>query len=141
MASGSEGRAMRRRQFLGILSGAAASLPTMAYAQRTERPKIVGMVSAFSPSDITPLLEAFKVKLRELGWKEGVNVQFDIRLASGDLAALTTTAKELSQRRPDIVVIQGSPALTAARDQIRATPIVFLLVTDPVGLGFVKSLK
>jgi putative ABC transport system substrate-binding protein len=131
---------MRRRQFLGILSGAAASWPVTANAQRAQRPKIVGMLSAFSAAEMNPLQEVFKAKLTELGWKEGESVEVDLRLTSGNAVALATAARELGQRRPDIIVTQGSPALAASQANTSGVPIVFMLVADPVGLGFVKSL-
>lgn len=131
---------MKRRQFLGILGGAAVSWSATADAQRAERPKIVGMLSAFSASEMNPLQVVFKAKLRDLGWKEGENLEVDLRLTSGDAGALAAAAKELGHRRPDIIVTQGSPALAATQANTRAVPIVFMLVADPVGLGFVKSL-
>lgn len=131
---------MKRREFIGILGGAVASWPVPAYAQRAERSKVVGMVSAFSVSEMGPLREAFSRKLNALGWREGENVEVDLRLTSGDSSSLADAARSLAQRRPDVIVTQGSPALLAVREQVRAIPIVFMLVADPVGLGFVKSL-
>jgi putative ABC transport system substrate-binding protein len=132
---------MRRRAFLGLFAGWTASLCRTARAQQRERRKIVGMVSGFSEREMKPLREALVGKLRELGWNEGDNLDFDLRLTGGNLAAMVDAASSLTQRRPDVIVAQGSPALAAVQRHSGAIPVVFMLVSDPVGLGLIESLS
>jgi putative ABC transport system substrate-binding protein len=131
---------MRRRLFLGMIVGWTASLCRMVFAQQRER-RTVGMVSAFDESEFKPLRDAMVGKLRELGWREGDNLDFDLRLTNGNLAAMAEAAGSLAQRGTDIIVAQGSPALTAVQKHSGAIPVVFMLVSDPVGLGFIQSLS
>lgn len=131
---------MRRREFIGALSGWAVFRSLEAHAQQRERKKLVGIVSAFSEAEMKPLRATFVSKLGALGWKEGDNLELDVRLARGTPAALAEAAAALAQRQPDVIVAQGSPALTAVQAQRNAIPVVFLLVSDPVALGFVKTL-
>jgi ABC-type uncharacterized transport system substrate-binding protein len=132
---------MRRRVFLGMFVGWTASLCRMAFAQQRERRKTVGMISAFDEREFKPLRDAMVGKLRELGWREGDNLDFDLRLTNGNLAAIAEAAGSLAQRGTDIIVAQGSPALTAVQKHSGAIPVVFMLVSDPVGLGFIQSLS
>jgi putative ABC transport system substrate-binding protein len=131
---------MRRREFIGALCGWTAFRSLEAHAQQRERQKLVGIVSAFSEAEMKPLRATFVGKLSALGWKEADNLEVDLRLARGTPAALAEAAAALAQRQPDVIVAQGSPALTAVQAHRNAIPVVFLLVSDPVGLGFVKTL-
>ena len=88
-----------------------------------------------------PLRTALIGKLRELGWREGENLEFDLRLTGGDPSAMADAAAALVQRRPDIIVAQGSPLLEAVRRHSGGIPVVFMLVADPVGLGLIQSLS
>jgi ABC-type uncharacterized transport system substrate-binding protein len=132
---------MKRRTFLSLFAGGTASLSQVAGAQQRERQKIVGMVSAFSEQEIKPLRGALIGKLRELGWREGENLDFDLRLTAGNSAAMAEAAGSLVQRRPDVIVAQGSPILTAVRKYSGGIPVIFMLVSDPVGLGLIQSLS
>jgi putative tryptophan/tyrosine transport system substrate-binding protein len=132
---------VKRRTFLSLFAGGTASLARVAGAQQHERRKTVGMVSAFSEQEIKPLRGALIGKLRELGWREGENLEFDLRLTAGDPAAMADAAAALVQRRPDVIVAQGSPLLEAVRKHSGGIPVVFMLVADPVGLGLIQSLS
>jgi putative ABC transport system substrate-binding protein len=138
---GPEWRRMRRRVFLCSLAGSAAALCLKANAQQRERRKIVGMVSAFGEQEMKPLRAALTGKLRDLGWREGDNLDFDLRLTDGRLAAMTEAAGSLVQRGPNVIVAQGSPALTAVQKHSGNIPVIFMLVADPVGLGLIQSLS
>ena len=72
-----------------------------------------------------PLRAALTGKLQQLGWNEGDNLDFDLRLTSGNLAAMDEAAASLTQRGPDVIVAQGNPALTAIRKHSGAIPVVF----------------
>jgi putative ABC transport system substrate-binding protein len=113
----------------------------MARAELRDRRKVVGMISAFSEQEIKPLRGALVEKLRELGWREGDNFDFDLRLTGGDPSAMAEAARSMVQRGPDVIVVQGSPLLTVVRKHSSGIPIVFMLVADPVGLGLIQSLS
>lgn len=132
---------MKRRKFLSLFAGVTASLSRAAPAQQRDRRKVVAMVSAFSEQEMEPLRTALIGKLRELGWREGENLEFDLRLTGGDPSAMADAAAALVQRRPDIIVAQGSPLLEAVRRHSGGIPVVFMLVADPVGLGLIQSLS
>lgn len=129
---------MRRRQFIGLIGGAAA-WSRSARAQQRGKGKIVGMVSAFSEAEMKPLRAQMIAKLRTLGWNEGDNFELDLRLTSG--ADMASAAASLMERRPDIFVAQGSPALLAIQKVSATTPVIFMLVADPVGQGLIQSLS
>ena len=132
---------MKRRIFLGLFAGGTASLSRIARAQQRERRKIVGMVSAFSEQEMKPLRGALIGKLRELGWREGDNFDFDLRLTGGEPSAMAEAVRSLVERGPDVIVAQGSPLLTAVRKYSGGIPVIFMLVSDPVGLGLIQSLS
>jgi putative ABC transport system substrate-binding protein len=110
-------------------------------AQPAPHKKLVGMVSSFSAGQIAPLRAALLNRLRELGWREGDNLEFDLRLAEPTPSALSAASAALIGRRPDLLVAQGNPTLDAMRPHSGTIPIVFLLVADPVELGLVTSLS
>jgi putative ABC transport system substrate-binding protein len=84
---------------------------------------------------------AFRKSLRESGWTDGQNVRIEVRWLGGRPDLANTYAKELVDWSPDVIVVNGTPGLVAVRQLTRATPIVFVVVTDPVGAGFVQSLS
>jgi putative ABC transport system substrate-binding protein len=132
---------MRRREFLGVLGGAAA-WPVTARAQPTGQTRRVGAVIAFAEKDSLGQASAaaFKRGLERLGWVEGRNIQVDYRFASGDPTLYKTHAAELVARSPDAILAGASPAVAALQPLTRTIPIVFVLVVDPIGQGFVQSL-
>ena len=132
---------MRRRTFIGGAALAAAAPWLSARAQPAPRKKLVGMVSSFGERQIAPLRAALLDRLRELGWREGDNLEFDLRLAEPMPSALSAASAALVQRAPDLLIAQGSPTLEAMRKHSGTMPVVFLLVADPVELGIVKSLS
>ena len=81
-----------------------------------------------------------RARLRELGWFEGRNVTIDIRSTAGDFDRLVTDAGELVSANADVIVAVGTPGLRAVQQHTRKVPVVFLLVADPVGLGFIDTL-
>ena len=86
---------MKRRKFLSLFAGVTASLSRTAPAQQRDRRKVVAMVSAFSEQEMEPLRTALIGKLRELGWREGENLEFDLRLTGGDPSAMADAAAAL----------------------------------------------
>jgi putative ABC transport system substrate-binding protein len=130
-----------RRELLAALGGAAAAWPIAAHAQQS-RMRRVGALIAFAEKDSVgqDSAAAFKRGLERLGWVEGRNIQVDYRFASGDPALYKTYAAELVGLSPDAILAGASPAVAALQPLTRTIPIVFVLVVDPIGQGFVQSL-
>ena len=102
----------------------------------------IGVLTIFSEADSEPnaWLKVFQHELQKLGWEPGRNIQFETRLAGADAQRLQTGAAELIAMKPDVIFAATAPALAALARETRATPIVFVQVSDPVKLGFVSSL-
>ena len=133
---------MRRRQFIILLSG-AATWPLVVRAQQNERLRRIGVLTGTRPDDPDnkARLAAFEEALRQLGWTQGHNVQIDYRFAGGDAATSRKQAEELVALAPDVIVSAGSFSTGQILRATRTVPIVFAVVPDPVGSGFVDSLS
>jgi len=134
---------MRRREFILLLGGTAAALPLTAHAQ--SKPKSVRRVAALMPySANDPQSQnrnaAFLQALQQLGWIVGQNVEIEYRWSSGNEDETRKYAAELVALAPDVIFTAGSAAIEPLRRVTRTVPIVFALVPDPVGAGFVDSL-
>jgi putative ABC transport system substrate-binding protein len=137
----SVGKPMERREFI-ILLGGAAAWPISVRAQQVDRARRIGVLMAFPESDSQGqnYTAAFRDGLRELGWTDGRNVRIDTRWAPPAEADSTQRcAKELVALQPDLVLSNTTPTTTALLQQTRTIPIVFTIVTDPVGSGIVAS--
>jgi putative tryptophan/tyrosine transport system substrate-binding protein len=132
---------VRRRAFVTAFGGAAL-LPLSGHAQQPEKTRRVGVLISNVENDPTSqaYVTAFAEALRHLGWVEGKNIRIDYRFAAGDPTLFKTYATELVGLSPDVILASTPPAVAALRQQTRTIPIVFALVADPVGLGFVQSL-
>jgi putative ABC transport system substrate-binding protein len=132
---------MKRREFIGVLGG-MATWPLVAYAQQSERLRRVGVLLGFAQNDTVAQasMTAFSQALGRLGWIEGQNIRIDYRFAGGDPALIKTYASELVGLSPDAILASTLPAAAALQQQTHTVPIVFVLVVDPVGQGFVQSL-
>ena len=131
---------MKRRAFITLLGGAAATWPLAARAQ--ERVKRVGVLlpgSADNP-EYQARLAAFHQGLAVLGWTIGRNVHIETRWATSNAAALRKHAAELAALAPDVILANGSAAVAPLLEATRTVPSVFAIVPDPVGGGFVDSL-
>jgi len=126
---------MRRRQFITLLGGAAASWPLAASAQQPERMRLIGMLSAVN----VPEMKAFEQELAKRGWSEGRNIHIEHRYAQA-AAQLQTFAKELVAMQPDVIFAMSRPATAALKQETATIPIVFTYVIDPIGAGFIASL-
>ncbi|HEV1999479.1 MAG TPA: ABC transporter substrate-binding protein, partial [Xanthobacteraceae bacterium] len=134
---------MKRRAFITFLGGAAAAAwPRAGHAQQPERVRRVGVLIQYPENN--PIGQAFVMTfaraLGQLGWAPGKNIRIDYRFAAGDPALFKSYAAELVGMSPDAILASTTPALAAVREQTRTIPIVFALVGDPVGQGFVQSL-
>jgi len=128
---------MRRRDFVTLIGGAAA-WPFAARAQQA--PPVVGFLNTASPGPFRHLVAAFRNGLEDTGFVEGRNVAVEFRWGEGRYERLPALAAELVQRPVDVLATSGGdPALLAARAATSAIPIVFLIGSDPVELGYVAS--
>jgi putative ABC transport system substrate-binding protein len=132
---------MRRREFITLLGGAAAAWPLVAQAQQADRMRRIGILTALDESDkeAQSWVAAFREELRKLGWTEGRNIEIEIRWARADVESMRRFA-ELVALQPDFILTSSTPATAAMLQQTRTIPIIFVLVADPVGSGFVASL-
>jgi ABC-type uncharacterized transport system substrate-binding protein len=131
---------MRRRQFITLLGGAAA-WPLVARAQQRERMRRIGvlMTTAADDPEGQARIAAFLQGLQQWGWTVGGNVRMDIRFAA-DNAATRKQANDLANLAPDVILANSSAAVGSLLEATRTVPIVFAIVADPVGAGFVDSL-
>jgi putative ABC transport system substrate-binding protein len=130
---------VRRREFIGLLGGATA-WPLAAGAQPGQVRRI-GMLMAFAEGDPEGVarVAAFRDGLQELGWVEGRNVRIDIRWATADVESIKRMAKDLVALQPDLILSNSTPTTASLLQHTRTIPIVFAVVSDPVGSGFVAS--
>jgi putative tryptophan/tyrosine transport system substrate-binding protein len=133
---------MRRRDFILALGGAAAAWPLAARAQQPERMRRIAVLLGTRGSDVESQrrLTALRQGLSALGWIEGKTIEIDVRSGEGKPELVRAYAKELVQLSPDVIVTNGTPATAAIQRETSSLPIVFAVITDPVGDGFAASL-
>jgi putative ABC transport system substrate-binding protein len=133
---------MRRRDFITLLGGAAASWPLAARAQQPDRMRRVGVLTGYveGDSESQRRVGAFREKLQELGWTEGRNVQIQYRWFAADPEHMKTYAAELVALGPDVVLAAGEQAVFALQHNNPGVRIVFVQIDDPVGAGFIASM-
>lgn len=131
---------MRRREFIGLL-GSSVAWPLAARAQQQKLSRI-GVLTGIAANDAETKarVAAFSQELQRLGWVEGRDVRFDIRGSAGQTAAGRKNAAELVAAS-DVLLAIGNAPIALLTEATRAVPIVFTVVIDPVGAGFVKSLS
>jgi len=135
---------MRRRDFIRAIVGSATAWPLTLRAQQS-KPKSMRRVAALMPySANDPQAQnrnaAFLQALQQLGWTVGENVQIDYRWSAGNEDDTRKYAAELVALAPDVIFVSGSASVEPLRRATRTVPIVFVLVPDPVGAGFVSNL-
>jgi putative tryptophan/tyrosine transport system substrate-binding protein len=134
---------MRRRQFIGLVGGVAIAWPVAVRAQQGERIRRIGVLWATSEDD--PVAQArqaaFLQGLQQLGWIDGQNARIDVRWAAGNLANARQYAAELVALAPDVILASGGAIMGPLLQATRTVPIVFTIVTDPVGTGLVDGLS
>ena len=133
---------MRRREFLGVLGGAAAAWPVAARAQQGERIRRIGILIPATADDLEfqARLAAFHQGLALLGWAIGRNVRTDTRWTTTNAAEIRRHAAELVELAPDVILADGGLTVGLLLQVTRTVPIVFPVIGDPVGAGFVDSL-
>jgi putative ABC transport system substrate-binding protein len=132
---------MKRREFIGLIGGAAVAASGSARAEQN-RVKHVGMLMGYAQDDpdTQARMAAFREAFEQLGWKDGHNVAITYRFGVGELDRVRGYAKELVNLNPDVIVCETTPTLKAVADHTSTIPIVFVAVTDPVSDGFVADL-
>src|SRR5262249_3789820 len=133
---------IQRRKVLATLGGAAAAWPLAARAQQSDRMRRIAVLmnNAEDDPEGQARAAAFQQGLQALGWTEGKNVDIDWHWTAGDVGRIRGDVTELARHPPDIIVANGRVTLSEAVQGICSIPIVFVLVNDPVGEGFISSL-
>jgi len=128
---------MRRRDFISVLGGVAATWPLAAHAQQPARMARLGYLA---PASISHLIEALRGGLRDLGYVEGQNLAIEYRFALGQSKTYDELAAELVSLSPDAIVVVGTPPALAAKRQTTSIPVIMAPTADPLRLGLAASL-
>jgi putative ABC transport system substrate-binding protein len=133
---------MKRRQFITLLGGAAVAWPLAARTQQRERMRRIGVLTPFAADDTEGhgRLTAFAQGLQQLGWTVGQNLRIDYRWGDGKADTMRKYAVELVALAPDVILSDSSAATAPLLQATHTIPIVFGVVADPVGAGYVESL-
>jgi putative ABC transport system substrate-binding protein len=133
---------MRRREFVSLLGGAAASWPLAARAQQAERMRRIGVLTTLAEgnSDDRALLTVFRERLENLGWADGRDIRIDYRWDTIGAERVQSTVTELLSLAPVLFLSNDSPILGALRRQTLSIPIVFVGISDPLGSRLVESM-
>ena len=133
---------MKRREFITLLGGAAATWPLAAGAQQPAMRRIGFLSGGLTPGDpdTQANITAFHQGLEQLGWSVGRNVRIDYRWGLGNAGNIRKYAEEFAALAPDVILISGNSTMSSMLQATRTVPIVFVNVADPVGSGFVDSL-
>jgi len=129
---------MRRREFITLLGGAAAR-PVAARAQQRLRRIAALMGTVETAPDALGLKEVLD-RLKGLGWADGTTAHIDVRWSHSDLTLMRKNAEALLAAAPDVILCHSNPALAQLKPLAGNTPIVFVMIADPVGSGFVQSM-
>src|SRR5262245_30186987 len=133
---------IRRREFITLLGGAAATWPLAARAQQRERVRLIGVLLPATADDVEfqVRIAAFHQGLQQSGWTIGRNVRIDTRWATTGAAEIRRHAAELAALAPDVILAHAATTVGPLLQATRTVPVVFPSVVDPVGAGFVDSL-
>jgi putative tryptophan/tyrosine transport system substrate-binding protein len=133
---------MKRRDFIGGVLSSSAAWPLSALAQQQPgRMRLIGALTGIADdSGSKARFAAFRQELQRLGWIDGQNVRIDIRFGEGDASRIRKEVAELVALSPDVILSTGGQATELVLQATRAIPVVFAIVPDPVGSGFIESL-
>jgi len=133
---------LKRREFITLLGGAAASWPLAARAQQpADKRPLIAVLIAGSEAAYRRDLESFRGGMRQLGYSDGENIRYEYRFADGDLERLPGLAADLVRRNPNVIVSSPLAAHLAAKQATSTIPVVMASVADPVAFGLVQSLS
>lgn len=134
---------MRRREFIKAIAGSTVAWPLAVHAQQGDRMRRIGVLRGTRADDGENKARrtAFEQTLQQLGWTPGRNVRIDYRLSGGDAVTSRKQAEELVALAPDVIVSTGSLSTGQLLRVTQTVPVVFTIVPDPVGSGFVASLS
>ena len=134
---------MRRREFITLLGSAAAAWPRAAWSQATQKMRRVSVLIGLAEND--PLsnarLKAFRLGMRDLGWIEGRNVEIEYRFTGTTVTSINQQIAEVIRLSPDVILANTTPVMAALRSATSTIPVVFAVVNDPVGQGFISNLS
>jgi putative tryptophan/tyrosine transport system substrate-binding protein len=134
---------MQRREFIALGAAAAAALArTPVASAQSEQVRRVAVLIPYFDGDAEgqAVVAAFRSGLADLGWSEGRNIKFDVRWAGGDPDRARALAKELIGTAPDVIVPSSNLVTTIVKQETQTIPVVFILVGDPVGSGYVATM-
>src|SRR5262245_18426446 len=128
-----------RQNFLATLGGAAAAWPLASSARQSQSIRQVAVLIGPAESDIAAQrrIAAFRERMQGLGWVDGRNGRFEYLWVGGDPARIARYAAELVAAQPDVIMVNSTPVIAALKRATATIPIVFAVVADPVGDGFV----
>src|SRR3984957_2411177 len=134
---------MQRRDFIALVGGAVAAWPLAARPEPPEKMRRIGVLMTVGENDAEgqARIAALREGLNQLGWVEGKNLAIEYRWAGGDMTRLRDQATELVRLAPDLIVANSTPSLATLHAATSTIPVVFVLVVDPVGLGYIASLS
>jgi putative tryptophan/tyrosine transport system substrate-binding protein len=132
---------MQRREFITLLGGAAAGWPLVARAQQPDRMRRIGVLMGLGANDTESQSDvaALKQGLQELGWTEARNLEIKYSWSSGAPDHIQSSAKALVGLQCEVIVARSTPVVAALLKETHTIPIVFAVVVDPIGSGFVQS--
>jgi putative ABC transport system substrate-binding protein len=130
---------MKRRDFIALLGGAAASWPLAARAQQPAKP-VIGFLGSAPRATFATRIEGFRLGLRDLGYIEGTNISIEYRFAEGHYERLPELAAELVRSNVDLIITHATPGSLAAKRATTTIPIVMAAIGDPVATGVVASI-
>jgi putative tryptophan/tyrosine transport system substrate-binding protein len=132
---------LRRREFITLLGGSAATWPLAARAQQAAGIRRVGVLMGYAETDPAAQAQvtAFRQELQKLGWEEGRSIRIDVRFPGTDAGRVRAFLMELMSLTPDVLVSNTNLVTAVVQAEVRTIPIVFVSVGDPVGSGFVSN--
>lgn len=134
---------MKRREFITLLSGAVASWPSAAWAQGSHKVPRVSVLLGLTENDplVKARLKAFRLGMRDLGWIEGRNVEIEYRFAGTNAESIKRHVAEVVKQAPDVILANTTPVMLVLRWATKTIPVVFVVINDPVGQGFIPSIS